>query len=226
MTGKVLTPEASKRLRRYNELDSRMKADNAVIMAKTASYWAAAYEIYADRLWEATGNYREQDEWVEEMSKQKHGPSAAHFYSVMRFVDGSLQNGLNLDEVLFAIGTGTTAIHYDVPSQFFKRVGRRRYELSPEIQEVLQREGSSLRDKVMEISTQSASDGRLTVSDTKGNRRVFCTDRAWRGKTLLVSVVETGGTEATVSHDLRVTVPARSPHLDSWLERKFDPIAG
>lgn len=224
---KLISPTEASRIARYNKLDQQMQADYAIIQSHTASFWRAAYEMKVDRLWEATGNWADEEAWIGDLSKQEHGPSAAKFNSVMRMMLGCIQNGMALDEVVYAVGSGKTSVLYDAPREFFRRVGRARYELSEAVQATMRAEGKTLRELVNELAIeQSASDGRATVSAITGRRTVFVRDRAWNGKKLLVKATEAGGQDPAIQIDIVITVSKQTPLVTAWLERKFDSISG
>lgn len=197
----LLSQEQADHYDRYRVLTSEIEALHAQSIVQRAGYWLAIWEIHNEKLWRTA--FPSQEEWVKSLCNETYGPARALLFKIMARFDGLAQHGLDRSEIAFVIGTGKTAIIHDLDKLFLKR-GRGKWELRPEVAAKLEEEGSTVRDKVLEIAALGAGQARQGVSDLSGERRIFCAEQAWHGGVGLFKLVETGGEEQNYVYDVAV----------------------
>lgn len=192
---------------RYQALMAEVEADYASIVLKTGRYWIALWEIYRDRLWSKAKMYRSQEEWLGDLLAQPFGPRRTQFFAVMDRFKQFSDLGLSEAEIGFAVGTGRTAIIYDLP-KLIEKGEDGKFHLKTGVSKKLEDNGQTPRDLIMGMAVeQSPSAARQQVSEYANERTVYVHDWDWLdAKTLLAKLVETGGAEPTQVYDLAVTI--------------------
>ncbi len=203
---KLLSQEQAEHYARYRALTNEIEAVHAQMIERTARYWLAIWEIHHDKLWRVA--YPIQEAWVRSLCAESFGPTRALLFKIMTRFDVLAAHGLDRSEIAFAIGSGKTAIVHDF-DKLFLRQGRGKWIIRPDVQARLNEEGSSVRDKVLEIAALGAGEARTAVSDLANERRVFCAELLWQEGRALAKLVETGGEEQNTVYD--VVVLAHQP---------------
>jgi len=188
-------------------------------MKYTRLYWGAVYEIYRDRLWDA--EYESQADWIGSFSVEPFGPSRSMLMQVMQTFDALTQNGLTLPQARDAVGSGKTAILHDL-SRLFNRVGRRTFSLKASVRR--QMKGRSLAQVVDDLSQMGDGAARAEVGSFLGQHQVFCIDRVWSGRSLLIRLAEKNANGRNYYYDVVIRLSRHSPAVESYLEKKFNPV--